>query len=172
MDEYVIEVRAHTLDPDDLVSDPDAFADSLMDVTAEWDGIVAADQGCWSLTFTVEAQGPRQALDTAWDLLAKFTDHVAIHMPRWPILDVRATDARLVDFEHSQPNAPDLVSGPEAAAILGVSKQRVHRLAATHKGFPRPLYQLAAGSLWTRPAIEAFKESWDRKPGRPRKVSA
>jgi predicted DNA-binding transcriptional regulator AlpA len=75
------------------------------------------------------------------------------------------------DFEADveQSTVPDLVSGPEVAEILGVSRQRVHQLAANHPQFPQPLYRLGVGSLWVRAAIERFAEEWERKPGRPRK---
>ena len=53
---------------------------------------------------------------------------------------------------------------------LGVSTQRVHQLSAEHPRLPEPCYRLAAASLWLRPAIIAFGERWERKPGRPRKT--
>jgi len=68
-----------------------------------------------------------------------------------------------------EPNFPELVSGPEAAKILGVNRQRVHQLATEHPDFPQPLYRLGVGSLWLRSAIEAFAARWERKPGRPAK---
>ena len=34
----------------------------------------------------------------------------------------------------------------------------------------RAVYKFSTVSLWLRPAIEAFKEGWDRTPGRPRKT--
>ena len=71
--------------------------------------------------------------------------------------------------ELARPQLPELVSGPEAAEILGVSVQRVHQLAAEHADFPAPAYKLRAASLWLRPAIVSFAERWDRKRGRPRK---
>ncbi|MGH3504514.1 MAG: hypothetical protein ACRDQA_26985 [Nocardioidaceae bacterium] len=78
----------------------------------------------------------------------------------------------MLDEELSRPNRPDLVSGPETADILGVSQQRVHQLTAAHPEFPRPLYELRAGKLWDRRAIEQFAAEWERKPGRPaRKAS-
>ena len=76
----------------------------------------------------------------------------------------------MLDEDLARPQLPDLVRGPEAAAIPGVSTQRLHTLAAEHPGFPRAVYKFSTVSLWLRPAIEAFKETWDRTPGRPRKA--
>lgn len=68
-----------------------------------------------------------------------------------------------------EPTIPELVSGVEASEILGVSRQRVHQLAADHPQFPPPVARLASGSVWLRAAVESFAEKWERKPGRPRR---
>ncbi|MQA84766.1 MAG: hypothetical protein GEV03_09130 [Streptosporangiales bacterium] len=70
-----------------------------------------------------------------------------------------------------EPNYPDVVSTVEAAEILGVSRQRVHQLLASHADFPTPLYELGTGKIWTWSAIEAFAKAWDRRPGRPRRTA-
>jgi hypothetical protein len=86
--------------------------------------------------------------------------------------DVTAVDTCTeedLERRNAEPNYPELVSGPEAAAILNVNRQRVHQLAHDNPNFPEPLYRLGVGSLWTRRSIEAFAERWERKPGRPAK---
>lgn len=65
---------------------------------------------------------------------------------------------------------PELVSGREAATILGITRQRVHQLATEHPLFPAPVAHLAAGKIWLRADIEEFARVWTRKPGRPVKV--
>jgi hypothetical protein len=70
-----------------------------------------------------------------------------------------------------RPNLPQVVSGPEAGEILGVSKQRVHQLAATNADSPQPLYEVAAGRLWDRAAVEEFATRWTRRAGRPPKLA-
>jgi hypothetical protein len=82
---------------------------------------------------------------------------------------VGATRHDVLDEELARPAYPDLVSGPEAAELLGVSRQRLHQLARSHPHFPEPLYQLRVGPLWIRAGIEAFAQRWARKPGRPAK---
>ena len=48
-----------------------------------------------------------------------------------------------------------LVGATEIAEILGVSRQRVHQLAAS-PDFPRPEVELSAGKVWSREAIERW----------------
>lgn len=75
--------------------------------------------------------------------------------------------ARMAD---ARPSLPALVSGVEAAAILGVSRQRVHQLTTENSRFPAPIVVLASGKVWLRSEIEEFNRTWTRKPGRPAKV--
>ena len=55
----------------------------------------------------------------------------------------------------------DLCGPAEIAELLGVSRQRVHQLAA-RKGFPKPVAVLAAGRIWRRADILA----WQAQEGR------
>jgi prophage regulatory protein len=43
-----------------------------------------------------------------------------------------------------------LVGTKEVAELLGVTRQRVNKIAHTHAQFPRPVGQLAAGRIWKR----------------------
>jgi len=58
-----------------------------------------------------------------------------------------------------------LVGVHEIAEMLGVSRQRVDRIVATDKSFPRPEAVLAAGRIWRRKDVEA----WIEKRRRPRR---
>lgn len=62
-----------------------------------------------------------------------------------------------------------LVGVQEVTAILGVTRQRVVALVHDKPGFPEPLVRLACGPVWACADIEAWKTTWDRRPGRPRK---
>jgi predicted DNA-binding transcriptional regulator AlpA len=55
----------------------------------------------------------------------------------------------------------DLVGLTEIADMLGVSRQRVHQLAAT-EAFPAPEAEVSAGRLWKRAVIE----KWAKATGR------
>ena len=45
----------------------------------------------------------------------------------------------------------------EAAAIIGVSRQRLGQLASTSESFPAPEAELVGGRVWATEAIEAWK---------------
>jgi hypothetical protein len=89
-------------------------------------------------------------------------------LPAWPIVRAESVREDVFVEDLAQPQLPDLVSGPEAADILGIPVQQVHQLAADHPDFPPPAYKLRAASLWLRPTVAAFAERWDRRRGEPR----
>lgn len=64
-----------------------------------------------------------------------------------------------------RPTLPRVLSAPEVAELLAVSRQRVHQLRS-QAAFPAPLYELRTGPIWAADAIEWFARDWDRKPGR------
>jgi hypothetical protein len=53
----------------------------------------------------------------------------------------------------------------EAAAILGVSKQRVFQLRKANLDFPEPYQVLAATPIWTLRDVERFARTRRTKPG-------
>ena len=59
----------------------------------------------------------------------------------------------------------------EVARVLGVSRQRVSELRRS-EGFPVPIAELAAGPVWKGSSLRRFTDSWERRPGRPRKDRA
>lgn len=85
-----------------------------------------------------------------------------------PILRLEIMTHEELARELADPPIPALVGVQEAAEILEVTKQRVNELALRSKSFPRPVTRLASGRVWSRSAIEAFKQNRPGKPGRPR----
>jgi len=61
----------------------------------------------------------------------------------------------------------DLVSVPEIAEMLGVSRQRVHQIIQAYADFPRPEAELAVGRIWRRDLIAAWMAEHPRRTGRP-----
>lgn len=55
-----------------------------------------------------------------------------------------------------------LMGAAEVAKLLGVSRVRVHQIAAADPAFPDPVAELAAGRIWERAAIE----EWARQRGK------
>ncbi len=85
---------------------------------------------------------------------------------------VEVLDRDEYDRRADESTLPEVVSAPEVAAILGVTRQRVHQLLS-RPGFPEPLFRLGSGPVWSAEAIRSFDTRWDRKPGRPaRKLTA
>jgi predicted DNA-binding transcriptional regulator AlpA len=66
-----------------------------------------------------------------------------------------------------------LVGLAEIAEMLGVSRQRAHRIYQTHEDFPRPEVELTAGLIWSREAVENWMGSHPdrRQAGRRRRPS-
>jgi len=61
----------------------------------------------------------------------------------------------------------ELAGAAEAAAILGVTRQQVHRLAK-HPNFPEPVAELEMGRIWLLADIQQWaRRNADRRPGRP-----
>lgn len=58
-----------------------------------------------------------------------------------------------------------LASVDDASALLGVTSQRVHQLAASHPDFPDPVLPRGGVRYW-RPGLRAFLRVWARDPGR------
>lgn len=146
----------------------DAAADDLMDMLEDCDGVVSSGPGSWDAIVTVLASGPREAADTAATMIEAWAAKAG--MPGWPAVRVEAVRQDLLAEQLEHPSLPDLVSAPEAADILGVKPQRIHQLVIEHRDFPEPAYELRAGKLWLRAAVEAFAER-KRGPGRPRKAA-
>ena len=160
-----MEARA-SADALNLMVDEDA-ADALMDLLDDHDGAVSTGTGVWEATISVRAVNAWEATSSGSVLIEKLADKAGI--PDWPAVRVDVVRQDVLEAENMRPTLPELVSGPEAAEILGVSPQRLRQLADGHASFPEPMYELRAGKLWLKDAIEAFDRRWDRKPGRPRR---
>lgn len=115
----------------------------------------------------VDETTPADAVRAGWGALAYALRGYRI--VAWTEAEAITTEA--ADERLDTPTIPDLVSGVEAAEILGVSRQRVHQLSAGNPRFPRPVAKLASGSIWLRAGVEGFARTWERRPGRPARAS-
>ena len=77
----------------------------------------------------------------------------------------RVLDESTREKENDRPQFPELISVPDIADLLGISRQaaRKHTLKAD---FPEPLLTPRTGPLWARAAIESWNENMQRRPGR------
>lgn len=139
-----------------------------------WDATVSArgDAGPgYMLNIDVQTFTPHHAGDEAYDIALKLATTAEL-VGEVVALEVRTPE--LAELAAYQPDTPELLAPIDIAEVLGVSRQRVHQLAAEHPDFPKPYQRLGTGPIWTRPAVEAFDRRWTRKPGRraPRKVTS
>jgi hypothetical protein len=162
-------VRVETRAPKDVLDTAtDDAVDELMDLLEPYDAVVAAGPVSWAATVTVVAENSRNAIERGSQLIEKMAAKAGL--PSWPTVRVEAIRQDVLAELLAHPLLPELVSAPEAADILGVSTQRVHQIAAENMDFPQPAYELRAGKLWLRAAVQAFAER-KRLPGRPRRAA-
>ena len=164
-------VHLATRAPESLISEAelDVAGDRLMGLLAAHDGIVSAGGATWSATVSVQAEQARSAAAMGGALIEGRAAEAGL--PGWPVVRLEALRQDVLDAENERPTLPALVSAPEAAEILRVSAQRVHELAAANPRFPEAAYELRTGKLWLRDAVVAFGRRWERKPGRPRRMT-
>jgi prophage regulatory protein len=68
----------------------------------------------------------------------------------------RLANLLTIDNSRLQHLKISLVGAKEVAALLGVSRQRVDKIAQTHSDFPKPLGEIAAGRIWQRGDVLAW----------------
>ena len=146
--------------------DLEAIAEELLDRLGD-DAVVGVEADALEVDISVRARdvlaAARKAVDRATLALSK----LKISSISIDALTLQ-TEAEL-DEELAQPSYPELVGVAEIADILGVSRQRVHELSQ-RRDFPVPIARLAAGPVWPRPWLNRFVDSWERKPGRPKRA--
>jgi hypothetical protein len=169
-DWYSVRMEARAPEGARVFVSHNSASDHFMQLLEKFDGIVSADAHSWAATVSIDVASPLEAAFIAFETVLGMAEKAG--MPEWPIVRTEVVRQDVLDAENEVPRLPDIVSVPEVAAILDVSKQRVHELAAGHAEFPEPVYELSTGRLWLRAAIEAFAQRWERKPGRPRKAAA
>jgi hypothetical protein len=148
MDWFSVSMQVRAPDGHLAPADSGAAGDGLMGLLGDYDGIVASGERSWSARISVQAGDPGSAVMKGAGIITSLAAQAG--MPHWPAVRVEAVRDDVLDEDLARSQLPELVSVPEAAAILGVSPQRVHQV----------------GRLWFRAGIEAFAER-ERKPGRP-----
>jgi predicted DNA-binding transcriptional regulator AlpA len=166
-DWYSVHVEARA--PGRATAFSEDSADRLLELLEDHSGVVSGGHDSWSATISVLDSSVQNAATNGAELIDEMAAQAG--MPRWPVVRIEAILQDVLEQEIATPTLPDLVAVPEAAAILGVSQQRVHELVAS-TAFPKPVYELRTGRLWLKNAIEAYADRRVRKPGRPPKMAA
>ncbi|MGH3807602.1 MAG: hypothetical protein ACRDRU_13460 [Pseudonocardiaceae bacterium] len=137
---------------------------TLDEAAERWDATVAnrAEGPGFTLIIELDELDTIAAARTAMQVLRTVLSEIATGQ----VVGLRVCTPEQFETEVLRPGFPPLASAADAAEILGVSRQRVHQLAASNTRFPAPVARVGTGPLWTVPAIEHFARVWDRRPGR------
>ncbi|MGH3826626.1 MAG: hypothetical protein ACRDQX_05560 [Pseudonocardiaceae bacterium] len=137
---------------------------TLDEVVERWDATVAnrAEGPGFTMTLGLDERDAITAALTA----VQFSTNLG-EIATGQVIGLRVWTTEQFETEALRPDFPPLASAAEAAEILGVSRQRVHQLAASNTRFPVPVARVGTGPLWTVPAIQHFARIWERRPGRP-----
>lgn len=138
------------------------LTEAILTDAAEIGGASAGHIGSHTLEmiFTVDGVDMTKATKAAIKIGSRFGTVIGLE-----VITTAEADRRL-----EQPAFPPLAGIREVAELLGVSRQRASELQ-TRPGFPAPVAVLASGPVWRVGDLSSFAETWERKPGRPRKAS-
>lgn len=142
-----------------------ALTEETLAQVAEISGAAGGRAGEDRLTTTLTTSGKslEAALQTAIGKVVAIYDGHVIHA------GVTVVDEfdRLAE---ENKNRARLAGTAEVAELLGVSRTRVSQILRDRDDAPRPLELLASGPVWRLADWSTFKEGWQRKGGRPRKI--
>jgi hypothetical protein len=127
-------------------------------------GVTAADIGGRRSTtrMTLDAHRPDLAAGAAIDrVLAVAPGDVAA---------VEVLTHEELDRQLAEPPFPELLGISEVGEHLGISRQRASALQ-TRQDFPAPVAVLRSGPVWRKGDLSRFADTWERKPGRPAKIT-
>jgi hypothetical protein len=149
--------------------DPEDLAEDLLDELLDHGAVVTIAPGRYCVTLSIDGTlSETAAIDKAKVIVANAARDVG--WPTWPLVHAEAMTYAEHDRLLALPAFPELAGVAELAEALGVSSQRVSTLR--HRdGFPAPVAELRSGPVWRLADITRFTQEWDRKPGRPRRVS-
>ncbi len=138
----------------------DTYLDQLVDQHA---ALSVTPQGRVSARLTVAVADPAAAVSLA--LEAEDAAAAAADLGGY-VTAVTVADAATPDGEATWIRTP-LLGLTDIGKVLGVTRQRAAELAKEHALFPPAVVRSSTGSLFEEAAISAFKDSWERKVGRP-----
>lgn len=147
----------------------DADLEELVESLKPFGGALGLDEDRlrWHATFAVDAPAPTpaDAAQFAQSVLAGLLVGTGARVIALEVMEAAEADRRL-----EERNFPELLGIGEIAELLGVTRQRASTLQ-TSAGFPDPVARLKSGPVWTEPSVRNFAATWQRKGGRPRKVT-
>ena len=160
--DYNVDVVAHThLDDEEA---PGRLLEAL-EALAVRDGVVHTGPNRIGASFFVDAAVlPEKASRIALALFGAALEKAQIF---GEVIRLQIVSGE--EFERELAEEPETYAGvTEVAGLLGVSRQRVSELRSSGT-LPAPVAELAAGPVWRVSTLRRFIETWERKPGRPRR---
>lgn len=145
------------------------FADELVDLLSDRDGVVSVLRSNLVVSVTVESGDFFAAVEDGFDRVRNALEKIEFPVNAGSIIGVHAKPSALVEASLDVPTFPEMMGVAEVAERLDVSKQRVNELRRAGK-LPAPIADLRAGPVWPRPAVERWLAGWERRPGRPRGI--
>ncbi len=178
VDSYSVRVEVRRQADDKNWAVTDAAIDALVDALTTYAGSVTGGPGydSWGATVSVEFSPTEQYAKRGAALAAAIAADLVqdegriAGLPRGDVARAEATREDVLEEDLAEPQIPDLVSGPEAAQMSGVSLQRWHQLVAANPHRLRPAIQRPHATLWFRAGVDKFAQE-QRKPGRPPNIT-
>lgn len=159
MNSWTIQIEWHSAStPGDL----EAIAEQLSGYHAT--PAATAEPGRSAMRLTVEKPTLRGAADTA---LKAVREAVETAGSDFIPVGLEILDAETSQRRRRNPPLPALVTGPDIAAMAGITTQRVHQLVR-RPDFPPIVLEIGREKLRLRSQVEDFLNSWDRSVGRPK----
>ena len=148
---------------------PDEVIDTVRDLLAEYSPSVGAESNHnLSAHVSVNARTAVQALDAA----IKAVTMAALEAgASTTVVGVELTTEEELERLNATPLIPELCGLGEVAEILGISSQRASQLARLNGSFPPAVARLKSGPVFITWQVEAFRDRWTRRPGRPKKAT-
>lgn len=142
----------------------------LLDKLQRYSASASHDAVTLSVRLSVDATSAEAAIAKASGALLTGLRRAGFAMPVFQIARVEAETAAELERRLQEADVPELAGVAEVSRMLRVSKQRVSELMKS-RSFPRPICELEASPIWRSSSIIRFAQSWERKPGRPRKIA-
>lgn len=129
---------------------------------------VVVQGATFSLLTTADAEGPFAALQTAAGHLTMTLAEQGYTVQGWQALECITPEE--AERRLSAASLPELVNSEGFAAIMGVSRQRVHdleseRRAAAERGEQHPFPAPVVTGWWVKAGAERYAATRKRKPG-------
>lgn len=150
---------ADTLDMDETMGD---LLDALQSSRIVQGPSVSGHIPTRSIGLTANVDGARDASTAITLSTSELLANLQALGARVDVMHAEADPEELASDANWPEQIVNLLTGADAAKELGMSRQRLHQLAAT-EDFPRPLGRVGRATVWSASSIEAFKQEREER---------